>query len=193
MRVTLNEESQAIWQDQGLEWLRYEYPDLLPDSVVIDIGAYQGEWAKHIWMRYGCRPIVIEPGPRIVGFEHGEIINKAAGVQDGKQKFGGAFYYSSSREAGETEYETFDINSLLSKYDEIALVKINIEGAEYGLLEHIYRSDLMRRIKNLQIQFHLIEAEDSTMRYEVISELLNETHSVAWEYPFCWESWARDA
>lgn len=193
MRVTLNEESQSVWQSQGLEYLRYEYPDLLPDSVVIDIGAYQGEWAKGIFIHYGCKPIVIEPGPWIVGFEHGEVINKAACDHDGTLKFGGAYYYSSAHEDPNTEYECFDINSLLSKYDEIALVKINIEGAEYDLLEHIYRGDHMRRIKELQIQFHLIEGEDLIMRYEVLSELMSETHSLTWAYPFCWENWKRDA
>lgn len=191
MRVTLNEDSQAIWQSQNLEYLRYEY-DLKPDDIVIDIGAYRGEWAEQIFGRYGCRIICIEPGPWIVGFEHGEVINKAASDHDGVLKFGGAYYYSSSYEDPTHEYECFDINSLLSKYDEIALVKINIEGAEYDLLEHIYRGNFTSRIKDLQVQFHLVEGEESIMRYEVISELLSETHSITWEYPFCWENWRRD-
>lgn len=191
MRVTLNEESQSAWQSQNLEHLRYEY-DLKPDDIVIDIGAYRGEWATQIYCKYGCRLIVIEPTPWIVGFPFGEVINKAASDHDGKQSFGGAYYYTSSYEhPNNTEYECFDINTLLSEYNEIALVKINIEGAENDLLEYMYRKSLMPRIRNLQVQFHLVEGEESEMRYEVISELLRETHEVEWRWPFCWESWRR--
>lgn len=191
MRVTLNEQSQSLWQSQNLEHLRYEY-DLSPDDLVIDIGAYRGEWASEIYRRYQCRLILIEPGPWANGFEHGEVINKAAATYDGMMNFGGAYYYASACETPGYRYECFDVNTLLVKYDEIALVKINIEGLEYPLLEHMYRGNLMKRIRNLQVQFHLIEGEDSLARYEVISELLLETHSPTWRYAHCWENWRRD-
>lgn len=191
MRVTLNEDSQTVWQREKLEHLRYEY-DLTPDDLVIDIGAYRGEWAEEIYKRYRCRIICIEPTEYIRGFKYGEVINKAAGTRDGKIRFGGQAYYTSAHEDPTHEYECFHINSLLAVLPEIALVKINIEGAEYDLIEHVYRGGLLPRIKNLQMQFHLIEGEDSTMRYEAVSELLSETHSITWEYPFCWENWRRD-
>lgn len=192
MRVTLNEESQAVWQSKNLEHLRYEY-DLKPDDVVIDLGAYRGEWSNEIRARYGCCVIAVEPTDAIDGYPC-EYIKKAAWLFDGKLRFGGAFYYTSAFEDQTHEYECFDVNSLLSRFDEIALLKINIEGGEYDLLEHIYRAGLMPRIKDLQIQFHLIEGEDSITRYEAIEDLLCETHSLAlFEYPFCWENWRRDA
>ena len=192
MRVSLNEKSQETWQRYGFEYLRYKY-NLTPEDVVIDIGAYRGEWASEIYKRYQCKMVLIEPGPWVLDCqEWARVINKAAGTKDGVQKYGGDFYYTSSFEPGEKEYKTFDINSLLSRFDEIALLKMNIEGAEYDLLGHIYRAGMVSRIKDLQIQFHLVESEDSMMRYEVISELLSETHSPTWEYPFCWENWRRD-
>lgn len=190
MRVTLNEESQSIWQSQNLEYLRYEY-DLSPDDLVIDIGAYQGEWASQMFARYGCKLIVIEPGPWIVGFEHGEVINKAASDHDGTLKFGGAYYYSSAHEEPTHEYECFDINSLLSEYEEIALVKINIEGEEYRLLNHVIDAKLHKRIRNLQVQFHQIEDEPFEEMYGAIASKLRETHYLSWYYPFCWENWRR--
>lgn len=194
-RVTLNEQSQSLWQSQQLEHLRYEY-NLMPEDVVIDIGAYRGEWADQILDRYGCKMIVIEPTDNITqhtAFAGTEVINKAAWLFDGKLGFGGAYYYTSAFEDPTHEYECFDVNSLLRRFDEIALVKINIEGAEYDLLEHIYRGGLMSRVRDLQVQFHLVEDEDSIMRYEVISELLLETHSPTWRYVHCWENWRRDA
>lgn len=191
MRVTLNEESQSVWQSQNLEHLRYEY-ELKPDDLVIDIGAYRGEWASRIFARYGCRLITIDPGPWVIDcLPWSEVINKAASDHDGKLKFGGAYYYSSAHEDPTHEYECFDINSLLSKYDEIALVKINIEGAEYLLLNHIIDAGLHRRIRNLQVQFHLIEGEPIEEMYGAIASKLRETHHSTFYYPFCWENWRR--
>jgi len=190
MRVTPNETTQALWQRYHFEYLRYKYK-LTPEDLVIDIGAYRGEWAANIFTRYKCRMILIEPGPWIVGCEAGEVINKAADVKDGKQKFGGDFYYTSSLEPGEKEYETFDINSLLSAHEEIALVKINIEGMEYPLLNHIIDAGLHKRMKNIQVQFHQIEGEPYEDMYAAIESKLLETHEPLWRYRFCWENWRR--
>lgn len=190
MRVSLNEESQAIWQQQNLEHLRYEY-ELKPDDLVVDIGAYRGEWAAEIFKRYGCRLIVIEPGPWIVGFPHGEVINKAASDHDGTVKFGGSYYYTSEHEEPTHEYECFDINSLLEVLPEIALVKMNVEGAEYALLDHMITHGYHSRIRNLQVQFHLIEQEPYAEWYSGIEGRLRETHKVEWRWPFCWENWRR--
>lgn len=195
MRVTLNEQSQSLWQSQHLEHLRYEY-DLSPDDVVIDIGAYRGEWAEQILERYGCRLVVVEPTDNITqhaAFAGTEVINKAAWLFDGRLRFGGAYYYTSAFEDPTHEYECFDVNSLLRRFDEIALVKMNIEGAEYDLLEHMWREGTLNRIDNLQVQFHLIEDEDSETRYEITAKMLSETHSLTWQHPFCWENWRRRA
>jgi hypothetical protein len=191
MRVTLNEESQAIWQSQNLEHLRYEY-DLKPDDVVIDLGAYCGEWANEIRARYGCCVIAVEPTDSIDGYAC-EYIKKAAWTHDGKLKFGGAFYYSSAFENPVREYECFDVNSLLSRFDEIALLKCNVEGAEYQLLNHIIDAGLHKRIRNLQVQFHLIEDEPVEEMYGAIASKLRETHRIEWRHSFCWESWRRSA
>lgn len=192
MRVTLNEEAQTEWHTKNLECLRYEY-NLKPTDLVIDIGAYTGEWATQIFARYGCKLIVVEPGPWIIGFQHGEVINKAASTFNGKLKFGGAFYYTSAHEDLTHEYECFDINELLSQHEEIALLKMNVEGAEYDLLPRMFSAGLQKRIRNLQVQFHLIEGQDCHAGYEMIAAELENTHRLEWRYPFVWESWNRNA
>lgn len=189
MNVGLNEESQSVWQAENLEDLRYQY-DLSPDDLVIDIGAYRGEWAAKIYSMYKPRMIVIEPGPWIVGFPIGQVINKAAGTFEGKIKFGGAYYYGSTyEENAHTEYECFDINDLLVLYGDIALVKINIEGGEYRLLTHIIEAGLHKVIRNLQIQFHIIKNNPYECWYADIEQKLLPTHKPSWRYSFCWENW----
>lgn len=189
MRVTLNEESQAIWQSQNLEHLRYEY-DLKPDDVVIDLGAYRGEWANEIRARYGCCVVAVEPTDGIDGYPC-EYIKKLAWTHDGRLKVGGAFYYTSQYEKPTHEFECFDVNSLLTRFDEIALLKINIEGAEYALLDHIINHGHHERIRNLQVQFHQVDPEPWQSWYSSIESRLKQTHEIEWRYAFCWETWRR--
>jgi FkbM family methyltransferase len=187
-KVSLNENSLAIWRAQRLERIRYEY-DLQSTSVVIDLGAYQGEWANEIHAKYGCHIIAVEPTEYIRDYKNGQIINKAAGTHNGKMSFGGRCYYSSIFEAGDHEYECFDVNELIESCTEIDLLKVNIEGAEYDVLQHIIGAGLHTRIKNIQVQFHQIEGVPYGLWYEQLSKDLNKTHSLTWHYPFCWENW----
>lgn len=186
--ITLQPESLKLWQEQDLEHIRYEY-DLQPNDVVIDIGAYKGEWSTEIYSRYKCRIIAIEPTEYICDFKNGTIINMAAGTHKGKMLFGGRAYCSSIFEPGDHEYECFDINGVLELYPEIALVKINIEGAEYDLLSHVIGAGLHKRIKNIQVQFHQVAGVPYGIWYKEIEKKLSLTHTRNWHYPFCWENW----
>lgn len=187
-KITLNPDSLKQWQDNNFEHIRYEY-DLKPESIVIDLGAYQGEWANEIHRRYGCQVVVVEPTEYIRGYKHGVIINKAAGTHNGKMSFGGRAYYSSIFEPGNHEYECIDINEVLRQYPVIDLFKINIEGAEYDLLSHITGRQYHNRIKNIQVQFHRISGVPYKIWYKEIEKQLSETHERTWYYPFCWENW----
>lgn len=187
-KVTLNENSLATWQTQNLEYIRYNY-ELTPESVVIDLGAYQGEWANEIHARYKCQVVVVEPTEYIRDYTHGPIINKAAGTHVGKMSFGGRAYYSSIFEDGDHEYECIDVNGILVQYPVINLLKVNIEGAEYDLLSHIIDQGLHNRIKNIQVQFHQIENTPYELWYKDLANKLSLTHELTWHYPFCWENW----
>jgi hypothetical protein len=191
-RVTLNEESQAEWIAQNQEFLRYEY-DLTPDDLVIDIGAHTGEFSQKIFDKYGCRIIAIELTGYIDKFRAGEVINQAASDHDGHESFGGLSLYTSIYEPTAHQYPCFDINGLLRAHEEIALVKMNIEGGEYKLLNHIIDAGLHRRIKNLQVQFHQVDGEPWEEMYGAIASKLRETHDLTYRYPFCWENWKRNA
>src|SRR4051812_20040668 len=47
-----------------MEDQRYHYPELTPDSVVMDLGGYEGAFTPRIHETYGCRVYVDEPIPR---------------------------------------------------------------------------------------------------------------------------------
>lgn len=187
--ITLNPESLKIWQEQNLERLRYDY-DIKRDDIVVDIGAYQGEWCRKIWERYDCCNIVaIEPTEYVkhIGFAH--VINKAAATHNGKIQFGGMSYYTSAFEPGTHEYECIDINGVLECLEEVAVMKINIEGSEYDLLSHIIAHGHHKKIRNFQVQFHQIANRPYQKWYDEIAAQLKQTHEITWRYPFCWENW----
>lgn len=187
-KITLDPASLKTWQDNDLEHVRYEY-DISPEDVVIDLGAYRGEWATEIHARYGCKVVAVEPTEYINDFKRGPIINKAAGTHNGKMSFGGRAYYTSIFENGDHEYECIDINTVIEKYPEIALLKVNIEGAEYDILSHVIGAGLHSRINNIQVQFHQIAGVPYGTWYNEIAKKLSETHSLTWRYPYCWENW----
>ena len=62
---------------------------------------------------------------------------------------------------------TIDINEILDKYSQIDLLKINIEGGEYDILERMYKTGTINKVQNLQIQFHNF-VEDAQSKYDNI-------------------------
>ena len=69
----------------------------------------------------------------------------------------------------------------------IDLLKLNVEGAEYSILEDILNSDLQGRFVNLQIQFH--KSYENKNRYNQIKNKLEKKYKLIWRYPWIWESW----
>ena len=72
----------------------------------------------------------------------------------------------------------------------IDLIKINIEGGEYDLLDHILEIGFVENIENLQIQFHNF-VENSDSRMETIQTKLSQTHKPTYQYKYVWENWKR--
>jgi len=70
----------------------------------------------------------------------------------------------------------------------IHLMKINIEGGEYDLLDHLIDTGCVRRIENIQVQFHNFVPE-SQDRMSNLQARLAKTHIVTWQYEFVWENW----
>ena len=74
--------------------------------------------------------------------------------------------------------------------DEIALMKVNIEGGEYELLEHMINTGLVSKVRNLQVQFHDF-VPNSELRMKNLLAALTQTHRPTYQFPFIWENWER--
>jgi len=178
------------WLHSGMEKNRYQY-DLIPSDLIMDIGAYQGFWSKMMHEIYGCRAIMFEPVDILNEFKDTDwaiVVQAAAWIFDDKLNFGGNGYWTSHYIYGVQEYPCININKYLNQ--PIAVLKLNVEGAEYDILDHILKSGLQKNIKNFQIQFHNMEEYCINKRKEIQGEL-SKTHKQTWNVDFVWENWER--
>lgn len=190
------------WDDGGDRRFRYSYP-LDRSSFVMDLGGYQGQWASDLYSRYRCRIWVFEPvrrfaeaiGERFEQNEDIEVFRFGLGAVSKSEKIyirgAGSSTYRKRAEAEEIRIvdakQWFDENGIQS----VALMKINIEGGEYDLLDRLIQTGLVESIENIQVQFHNFTV-DATRRMEHIQKDLKRTHTPTYQYKFVWENWARN-
>lgn len=160
------------------EELRYKY-DLKPTDTVLDIGSYRREFADKITKLYGCTVECFDA-----------LDNRAAWLFDGRIAMGGNYLYTSIfSEVIDKEYWCVDILKFLQS--EVALCKINIEGGEYQLIQYMIDTGGIKKINNLQVQFHLVDGMDCKKLYANLAKQLSFTHKLTWQTPFVWENWER--
>lgn len=198
-----------IWEhnrwikDRGETELRLNYENLNSDSRVLDIGGYRGDFAYEINQKFGCSVYVFEPHPvffeiiknRFKNNSKIKVYNFGLSDRTGTFELSDADNSSSTLKEGTSsnfsiKCEFKEIHVVLDQLElkEIDLIKINIEGGEYDLLEHISSKGGLAVAKNYQIQFHNF-VDDAKKRRSLIQKKLGLTHKQDWCYDFVWESW----
>lgn len=185
----------------GDETLRLDY-DLGPGSVVVDLGAYRGDFAQSILQRYGCRLFLSEPVPSFVDalvtrFAHASevtVLPFAVGGSDGQLELAVDNDATSSFKAG-TSAITVPVRSADVVFRELGLaridlLKINVEGAEYDILHSLVDGGLINGIQNIQVQFHDF-VPDAARRLAELRARLAATHFPTYMHTFVWENWRR--
>jgi len=192
---------------KGDSTLRVEYP-LDESSVVFDVGAYKGKWGEKIHEKYGSTIHFFEPVERHVK----ELLKKFTGDKFIVNCFGLGGW---SRTAdisligkdldGSTilnnkyektlcieEIKIVDIKEYIrsNNVEEIDLLKLNVEGLEFEIIESLIDSGLINIVKDLQIQFHNF-IEGSENRRSNIREYLKNKFRLTYDFPFVWENWRR--
>lgn len=188
------------FRDRGDKTLRLNY-DLDENSVVFDLGGYEGQWTSDIFSKYCCWIHVFEPvddfaeqiaerfrrNQKIRVHNYGlsdenKTVRLALG-QDGSSAF---------KDGAEvTEIKLVRALDFFAGHNisQIDLMKINIEGGEYELLEHLIKSGFIKKVSNVQVQFHDF-VPDAERKMRRIQEELEKTHSLTYQYLFVWENWA---
>tara|TARA_R110002020_G_scaffold268231_3_gene483384 strand:+ start:1633 stop:2253 length:621 start_codon:yes stop_codon:yes gene_type:complete len=193
--------------DGGDLKLRYNY-SLNSDSVVVDLGGYKGDFADIIHRKFNSNVYAFEPFKEFYDVMEGRFnSNKKIrvfnyGISDKTSTEDFHFSNDGSSLAAVQRFSEED-NKAVSKvevrsfkevyeelnFDVIDLLKINVEGAEYEILENIFENNYTTKIKNFQIQFHP-EPPGAEEAYKRVTKVLSETHNQDWYYSWCWENWS---
>lgn len=190
---------QSWFRDQGDKTLRLDY-DLNESSIVFDLGGYEGQWASDIFSMYCCFIHVFEPiqdfvaridqrfsrNTKIITHRFG-LSGETRDVRIGLGRDGSSTFKNGTDTREITLIKATDFMRENSISD-IDLMKINIEGGEYELLEHLIETEYVAKIKNLQVQFHDF-VPDAEQRMARIRADLERTHFLTYEYRFVWENW----
>jgi FkbM family methyltransferase len=200
--TTAQRNAQRWFQDGAELTLRLDY-DLTAAAVAVDIGGYEGRWASDLFAKYGCRVLVFEPVPEFARriarrFAHNpriEVFPFGLTGRDQTASIQVAADASSVLQPGglREPVELRDATAVLRDQMGLAridVMKINIEGGEYELLESLLASGYVRQIENIQVQFHDF-VPDAEGRMQRIQEKLAQTHELTYQYLFVWENWRR--
>ena len=188
-------------------------PDLLHqanlgrESIVLDVGAYFGEWCEEMSARYAPQIFAFEPDP--INFERLEQIcqtNPAItpmqyGLSDRNEtarmslEFMGSTIYTNGKVGNRGRWAEVEIRDIRDVWrelqlDRVQLMKINIEGGEFPLLERMIETGLTDQVDTFLIQFHEWHPGAYRRRRKIQRELAR-THRAVWDYHFIWEKWER--
>ncbi|MFT4519397.1 MAG: FkbM family methyltransferase [Halioglobus sp.] len=181
--------------------------DLTETSVVVDVGAFTGAWAQHIVERYDPIIYAFEPNPK--SFERlQELAVNNSKLKPMKYGLGdedlivdftlnglGSSMYEERSDHAHLPLVKVEIAAVDRIWKELQLgnvdlMKINIEGAEFPLINKMIEADLIDKVDCFMIQFHEWHAGAYSKRKEII-EVLSKTHRLEWGYYFIWEKWVR--
>lgn len=195
------------WQDADNDGkLRTNYPILNKNSIVLDLGGFYGDFAIHMNQKYGAHCHIFEVIPDLCDLIYKNISGnpklhlhrfglgkttrneKLFLAQEGSSVF-------SHRATNNTEAISILLQDASVWLDTnlpkimIDLIKINIEGGEYELLEHLIATDKVKYFKNIQVQFHEDVIPDAEYRMKLIQKDLSKTHALTFQEVFVWENW----
>ena len=205
-RRKIQADNKKWFSDQG-DFTHNVNCDLTEDSIVFDVGGYAGDWAEKIYNKYKCTIYVFEPVKefydnivkRFKGNDKIKVFHIGLGdktyTTDIKltEDLVGTSVYRETNITGKIEtVKIVDIIEFMKehKLKTIDLLKLNIEGEEFPLLEHLIKNNKLKSFNNLKIQFHNF-MESAAERKENIRLHLQKEFELIYDYFFVWEGWKR--
>lgn len=191
------------WYKEDVHSLKRSSFDFLnSNSVVFDLGGYEGQWSSDLYSRYLSRIYVFEPvleyynliKTRFANNPGISIFQFGLGAKDFDTVISlNKFASSVVREMQDGDKETISIKEFISfvtsqHISTIDLIKINIEGSEYELLDHLIQTQFIKNIKGILVQFHNF-ARGDIQKMQNVQNHLSLTHKPVFQYQFVWEYW----
>ena len=180
--------------------------DLGDKPIIFDIGGYKGDFTEMCLEKYPNAEMIylFEPHEEYYRsiFKRFLLRDKTIknvrifrlGISDlhgQKYMYGAGDSKSTIESEGIKTVSTFitleNVHQCYPK-DVVDLIKLNVEGAEYEILEKIISDNTATIYKNILVQFHK-NVPKYEKRRDAIQEKLSETHELIFNYPFIFEGW----
>jgi len=179
--------------------------ELNSNSLVLDVGAYTGEWAQEVIELTNPKILAFEPDP----LNFGQLEKRAKSqpnlsaypyglgdkTEDVKisQEFLGSSVFNANDSTNGVKTADARIVDIVEAWkslslDQVDLMKVNIEGGEFPLFERMIEANLLRKVNCFMIQFHEWHPGAYHRRWR-IQRALRKTHRPVWDYHFIWEKW----
>lgn len=175
---------------------------LPPGAAVIEAGAYKGEfsdfitrrWDAHVWAFEPVETFRLEAETRLAGrrvtlMPFGLWSRDSTSMLTLDGDASSAFVDSSTTAIPVSFRDASVVFSELG-LDRIDMLAINIEGAEYDLLDRLIETGWLSRVDHLVVQFHPF-VSGYRRRYRAVVRALSRTHRCVWRFPWVWEHWAK--
>lgn len=177
---------------------RYVYPITLDsDRLIVDCGGFQGDWTARMIELYGCRSLVFEPvftGQCRSRFDGNSKVLVMANAVGGYARTLDMVEANNSTGAYAVEGQTHNV-AVMAIADvlntDVAVLKLNIEGMEFEVLEAMIELRLLDKVENIQVQFHNKLFPGAQFRYENIDRELSKTHPPTWRDGWTWVNYER--
>lgn len=171
-------------------------------DIVFDVGGYLGEYSERLYRKYNCYIYVFEPISEYSNFIQSRFENNERiktfnfGFSDNQEY---VFIYKNNNKTSlwkqtgiKEKIEVRKISQFINekKISKIKLIKLNVEGSEYKIIDDLFKNNLLEKIEIVLVQFHDFipgYKEKKAKSYEQ----LNVNHKIDYSYEFVWERWTR--
>ena len=185
-------------------------PDILVDlpidasATVVDVGAFVGDWSQRVWDLHEPTIHAFEPAPaayrrlarRFAGNERVHTHDVGLGGEDSTASLAlaaaGSTIYAADGALGRAEVRIRDVAAVLDELglDRVDVLKVNIEGGEYDLLDRLHATGWLARTDLVLVQFHEWHP-NAYLRRRRNRRDLARTHDEVWGWSWVWELWRR--
>jgi len=198
--LTHKENVRIFFKAGGDAKFLFDYPELTKDSIVFDVGGYKGEWTQVLKNKINCNYYIFEPVESFYNnivkmyMNDKNVIVKNYGLSNNTR----TAYISLDGDASSINTNSknvlpiklVNINDTLESIDKIDLLKLNVEGEEFNILEAMIKSNTLNKCDNILVQFHRLVDNHEERRNKIVNEL-SKTHKRTFNFEFVWENWKK--
>lgn len=182
------------WKEiDGDNTLALDWP-LNENSLVWEIGGFEGRWVQQMWDKFHCNIVVFEPQIWLVDrmkvrFENNPKINirpYGLWIHDTTLRIADYFTDGASvikknvRQEADGEFRK--VSDEMRGSPEIDVTLMNVEGSEYYLIPEMTFSGVIAKTRFFWCQFHPGLIGNGEKRFEWICTGLDKTHRILWDH-----------